>query len=221
MTDSTMGKRKRTGKTEAGQAQPALAEGRTRWIAGLRHPAAHAAALALLGLGAYWRSLRNLFASDDLYQLFGNPLVRDWRNVWTLFTQSVWAFLPDMPTNYYRPLHLVIYAGVYWFFGYAPYSYHLLMVLAHAAATVLIYLLARKALGDWRGALLAGALFAVHPIHSEAVMWVASVPDLFMTVFVLGGLYLFARADGHPGPGSIVGIVLLYLAALLTKETAR
>lgn len=207
-----MSKRRKEGR----KAQAGLAPLSIPFV---RRPGVHIAALVLLAIGIYAGSLGNGFVSDDTPQIVKNPVIRDWGRVPEMFTHSVWAFEGPVRDNYYRPIHFLLYAVVYHLFGPEPGAYHLLAVLLHAAATVLVYLLARKCLAGWQAAFLAGALFAVHPIHSEAVVWAASVPDLAMTVFVLVAVHLFLRHNASPGIPAGGAIALLYLGAMLSKET--
>jgi len=86
---------------------------------------------------------------------------------------------------------------------------------------VLLYRLARRLFGagllaaPW----IAAAIFAVHPIHTEAVNWIAALPDVLVTTFALAGLSAFAAQECAPNAWEVAVHVGLYLAALLTKET--
>jgi hypothetical protein len=92
------------------------------------------------------------------------------------------------------------------------------MLLLHAANTALVYALARRQLAPG-AAWIAGALFAVHPIHTEAVDWIAALPDVLLTSLTLGGMLAFVRQNGAPNRLQSAGHCGLYLLALLTKET--
>jgi len=67
----------------------------------------------------------------------------------------------------YRPLTALTLAANWSASGGAPWLFHATNALMHAAASVLVFLLGRRLLK--RGALAAGLLFAVHPVHVEAV----------------------------------------------------
>jgi tetratricopeptide (TPR) repeat protein len=106
--------------------------------------------------------------------------------------------------------------------GLAPAGYHLVNVALHAANAVLLSLaLSRLKLP---GAWLAGALFAVHPVHVESVAWVTERKNVLSTFFyLLAGLQflrffrLESREDGH-GRVRTWGLgAALFLAALLSK----
>lgn len=179
-----------------------------------------AAALAALAAAVYANSLANGFVSDDKIQLLQNPLVTSVAQIPRMFGSGVWSILgiPGTPGNYYRPLQFLVYLALYECAGFRAPVFHLFMVLLHALNSVLVFRLARR-LGSGRMALAAGALFAVHPIHTEVVDWVAALPDLMVTTLVLLGVAWRAGEEDPPRGLAIAGHCGLYLAALLTKET--
>ncbi len=175
--------------------------------------------LALLAFAVYANSLSNGFVSDDNFQLLRNPLITDYRRIPDIFLKYVRALGEQQITNYYRPVQMLVYMGLYYVAGFRAFDYHLFMVLIHVANTLLIYSLARHFLKNVPAALVAGALFAVHPIHTEAVMWVAALPDVLSTMLVLLAVRSFARQEGSPRGLAVAGYFGLCLGALLTKET--
>ena len=148
----------------------------------------------------------------------GNPLVTDWGQIPRIFQHHIWAFAGGQTSNYYRPVQTLVYLVLHSIFGFDPLAFHLFQVLIHAANTLLVYRLARRLLKSAEGALVAGVLFAVHPIHCEAVDWIAVLPDVMLTLVALVALLLFVRFDAPRGPWIAV-LTLLYFLALLVKET--
>jgi len=203
-----MGKRK--------PARPAPAPKRQRFPERLRP----AAVLAVLSIAVYGNSLANGFVSDDKIQLLKNPLVTSVAQIPHIFCSGVWSILgiPGSPGNYYRPLQFLAYLVLYECAGFRAPVFHLFLLLLHAANTVLLYFLVRR-LATGRIALAAGVLFAVHPIHTEVVDWIAALPDLMVTTLSLAGVWWLARAEDVPRGLRIAGHCGLYLAALLIKET--
>ncbi len=176
-----------------------------------------AAALAALAIAVYANSLANGFVGDDQFQLLRNPLVKDAGGIPRLFGLGAWSFL-GITGNYYRPLQFLVYLLIYQCAGFQASAFHLFMVLLHAGNTVLLFLFVRR-WAPGRIAWAAAALFAVHPVHTEPVDWVAALPDLMLTAFVLTGLLLFARQHGAPRGLRILAHCGIYLLALWTKET--
>ncbi len=174
--------------------------------------------LVALAFGVYANALGNGFVSDDNSQLLANPLVTNWRLFFQIFLHNNWAFTGQQISNYYRPIQAAFYLLLYYAFGFNAFIFHLVMVLIHVANTLLIYRLARRWLPSDRAALVAGILFAVHPIHSEAVVWIAVLPDVLLTFVALTALGLFVRWEAAPRRGQIAVLAALYFLALLTKE---
>jgi len=178
------------------------------------------ATLVLIAVAVYANSLSNGFITDDKLQLLGNPLVTDIHKLPQVFGSGVWSFL-GYRGNYYRPVQFLVYALLYGVFGPHALGFHCVMVALHAANTALVYALARRLLSQSLpgAAWISAALFAVHPIHTEAVDWIAALPDVLLTTLSLGGLFAFVRQNGAPNRLQAAGHCGLYLLALLTKET--
>lgn len=188
------------------------------------------AVVALAAVTAYINGIQNGFVYDDSVQVVKNYWITSPSYIWDIFTSGVWGF-NRMPTNYYRPLMHVSYMAVYQAAGLKPAAFHALNVLVHAGASVMVYAVTRLLLEDKVGsgfrtcfpALSAGLIFAVHPIHTEAVDWVAGLPDLLMALFCLLSLYFYISARREPGrarqwyrPVSLVSFML----AAFSKEPA-
>jgi len=176
--------------------------------------------LGLLAFAVYANSLSNGFITDDQFQFLNNPVVTGAQRLSAVFGEGVWGFL-GYRGNYFRPLQFAIYGLLYRAFGPSALAVHLLMVLLHAANTVLVYSLVRRLLAGCLSSApwIAAAIFAVHPIHTEAVNWAAALPDVLVTTFVLTGLCAFAAQQAAPNGWQAAAHCSFFLAALLTKET--
>jgi protein O-mannosyl-transferase len=177
-------------------------------------------ALASLAFAAYANSLLNGFITDDQFQILNNPVVTGAQSIGSAFGSGVWAFL-GYRGNYYRPLQFLIYGLIYRAFGPNAMAFHLLMVVLHAVNTALVYSLARRLLSERAraAAWIAAALFALHPIHTEAVNWIAALPDVLVTTLVLAGMLAFVAQEAAPNAWQALAHCAIYFAALLTKET--
>jgi hypothetical protein len=139
-----------------------------------------AACAVIVHVGALW----NRFAMDDVPIVVTNPLVGHVSGIWRAFAAPYWS--PDMGGHLYRPLTIAAFAvdrvvdGAVWF--------HAVNLLWHAGAAVAITALVRR----WTStaaALGAGLLFAVHPVHVEAVANVVGRAELMATLFALLAVY--------------------------------
>ena len=128
-------------------------------------------AIVLLTLGAYWTTLSSSFHFDD-YALFADPHVTAPDGWWRVFrpAQS-------------RPLTYFTFWVNYQLGGGSPRGYHVVSLAIHLAAV----------LAAWRvfgplgqlGATLATAIFALHPLQSEAVAYAFARATLLATLFCL------------------------------------
>jgi hypothetical protein len=158
-------------------------------------------------------SLANGFAYDDLPLVVENGRITTLLPPWAYFTQSYWP-----AGGLYRPLTVWLLALQWQLGGGAPWIFHATNVALHAVATGLVYLLARRLMAPaW--AAVAAALFAVHPVHVEAVANVVGISELLCSAFVLAAvlLALHGMRSGFT-PGIRLAVIGCGLAAAVSKE---
>jgi len=175
--------------------------------------------VALLALAAYATAIPNGFAQDDGRLIEGNPLIRSLENLPALFATDLFngAYPAAM---YYRPLVVASFALEYAVAGPTPFLHHLTNVLLHALICVLVYALAKRLFASQSLALVAAGLFAVHPVHTEAVAAISGRGDLLGAGFMLAAALLYAKQPGRIAPGRLFGILSCITAALLSKESS-
>lgn len=140
--------------------------------------------LLLLSFAAYLNSLGDGFIYDDQFQVVANPYAHSFHYLGKIFGGTVWTFQgAGGISNYYRPLMSLAYLACYKLFGPIPFGFHLLNVTLNAGVVLLLYAVTRKLFGDRFLALAAAGLFALHPIHTESVSWIAGVTDLELSFF--------------------------------------
>ena len=169
-----------------------------------RTPNLAATAAAAVTLAALWPALQVTFLSDDFI------LIRQAQ----AFTAS--TLLPLFTTaggdGFFRPLGYLSFDLNGIFAGTDPRSWHLSALLLHAVNAGLVALLAARFGASNLSAFLAGALFALHGTHLEAVVWIAGRFDLLAVLFTLAALLFFGR--------NTAAAMLCTLAALWSKEAA-
>jgi protein O-mannosyl-transferase len=178
------------------------------------------AVLILLAVLCYGNSLFNAFVYDDEQQILQNPYVKSWHYLPQIFTTTVWSFVGAAgTTNYYRPLMTFTFLVLWQAFKDIPFGFHLFNVTLNAAVVVLVFAAGRRLFRDRRVAWVAAALFAVHPVHTEVVDWIASVPELEVTFFVLLTFWCFTQLDKSSVKFQIATVASFALA-VLCKEPA-
>lgn len=179
-------------------------------------PLVWAVAAAAVAAVVYANSLGNQLVYDDLGVIVANRAVRDpgdWRTI--VFSHSWFA----APSREHRPLTTWTFALDYAAHGLAPLGYHLGNVVAHAAVTALVVPVALAVGTPLPAAGLGALLFAVHPIHTEAVASVVGRAELLAAALGLVTLLLARRLDGTPRPAAVVAATAAtYALAIASKE---
>lgn len=190
-------------------------------------PSRHAEALAILAalvLMAYANSFSGGFVVD------GRPLILESARVHSvtghhlkeiLFHGYTW---PAFDSGLYRPFTTLSYLVNYAILGDAdqPVGYHWTNCLLHAANAFLAYLLALRLVRQYQPALFAAALWAMHPICTEAVTNIAGRPEELATFGVLGALLLYVYAGEESGRRRLlrrIAIVAAATVAVFSKES--
>lgn len=168
---------------------------------------------------AFTNSLDNGFAYDDV------QIIQENSGIQSLETLPEAVMSPYWPGDYgrglglWRPLTTGIFGLEWALWGDVPVGFHLVNVLLHAGVTALAVLLLGQIL-PVAGAFLAGLLFAVHPVHVEAVANVVGMAELLSAFLFLLACLVIQRGGHRLSPGRLLAVLLLYALAFLTKESA-
>lgn len=182
--------------------------------------------IAVAAISVYAFSLNGNFVYDDSRQILENPLIQNSGLYLKALTSDVWAFKGDgsiAASNYWRPTFTALNIVCFGVFGASPFGWHLVNLVLHVGVCLLGFIFLRRiGLGPVT-ACLASVFFAVHPVHTESVAWVAGSPDLLLGIGVLGSL-IFANREfcsgGKPSYGNIAASLVLFAFALGSKEVA-
>ena len=144
-----------------------------------------AAALVLAVLFVYQPAWHGGFIWDDDAHVT-RPELRSWHGLY-----RIWFDL-GATQQYYPLLH-----SAFWLehklWGDATLGYHLVNILLHATAAVLVALILRRLAIP--GAYLAAAIFALHPVQVESVAWITELKNTLSAVFYLGAMLVYLRFD--------------------------
>jgi protein O-mannosyl-transferase len=210
---------KATAKTKrAESSKPST--GRRSW-----YQRAHDARLPLILCGLafliYSRSLFCDFVRDDFPQIVNNRQVQSWEYLPQLLTSNLWSQVRNDLVHYYRPLFSVWMLLVHTCGELTPWFWHLSSILLHLVATWLVFSFCRRLTGSGVGAVAGAAIFAVHPIHVDAVTWISASCEVLFTIFVLVAMLSLLPKDNDPNSAPRVWLsALCFTAGLFAKETA-
>ena len=167
-------------------------------------------------LTVYARSLGNAPVWDDALLVVENPNLRTLGGLRNLLTTDLWTSsgLAE-PSSYYRPFTMLTY-WITTIAGGSVAALRLGNVVLHAVNAVLLALLARRAANvGWVAAGLVALVWALAPVCSEPVLWIAGRFDLPVVTFALLAL-LASRMQGRLGLPLTLSSVA---AGLLSKES--
>jgi hypothetical protein len=169
---------------------------------------------------AYFPALTGSFIWDDQEYVTKPEL----RTVSGLY--RIW-FDPPPKTQYYPLLY-----SVFWLqhklWGDSSIGYHIVNLALHLLVVILAYAVFIKL--DIPGALLAAAIFALHPVHVETVAWISEQKNTLSGVFYLSAMLLYLELDARRDPETAKGkpssswkwfyfaSLILYLLAILSKS---
>ena len=189
------------------------------WQSPIRHLRAAALLSAAVAVLVSANTLWNEFAYDDLPIIADNAKVHDLAGLPAALVEPYWPNEYGKELGLWRPVTTASFAVQWTLWGGAPVGFHLVNVLLNAAATALVVVLLSH-LMPLGVAFLAGLLFAVHPIHTEAVANVVGMAEILSTVLYLGACILVLRNPGRMPWPKLVATWAMFGLACLTKESA-
>lgn len=167
--------------------------------------------LAVLGHTVALR--RTEYTIDDVELVQNDPrlVVSGWGDVETLVTTSYWGDLfPG--ERLWRPVVRASLGLDRTLLGHDPDVYHRTNVALHALTTALVLAFVARLVPGRRGPLLAACVFALHPVHAEAVAGIVGRAEVLALLFALSGLHLHLWARRSAG---VVGALLRAVPAAL------
>lgn len=168
----------------------------------------------------YANSLWNEFVWDDYAGIVTNTYVHNF-DFLNFFSESLTGGA-NAPTTFWRPLILVVFSGLWNFFGDFVVPYHLVNILLQSANACLFFILLLSIFQRRVPAFLAALVFAIHPLNTEAITYISGIGDPLSVFFMLIGANFFVRALQNPQKQKLflLGTAFVFICALLSKESA-
>ncbi|CAG1064607.1 hypothetical protein BAC1_00168 [uncultured bacterium] len=155
----------------------------------------------ILNCGYIWDDERHVLMDSSLWGLAGL-----WK-IW--FSKEMQQYYPLIYSSFWLESNL---------WGLNPAMSHLINAAIHALNAFLLYAVLKHL--NIRGALFAGLIFALHPVHVESVAWISERKNVLSGLFYLLSLYTFLKSEDRPGKGLYVISLVLFIMALLCKTVA-
>lgn len=196
--------------------------------------------ITILSFALYLVALQNDFVIDDKTQLLGNPWIKDFSYAWKFLFSGVWDYLQSdtAVTNYYRPLHMLIFMVEWHIFGPVAWGWHLVCILFHTTNAILVFLIFSEFFKENKGgtpdveykkgvglkphtlALMGALIFTATPVNTESVAWISAIPEESFVLFSLLSFYLYIINHSNMRSVSYIFSVAAFFLATLSKETA-
>jgi tetratricopeptide (TPR) repeat protein len=148
----------------------------------------------------------NLYIADNVHVTSGLR----WETV-------KWSFTTFAEGNWH-PLTWLSHAADVQFYGLNPAGHHETNLILHALNVVLLFWVLQQATGYIGRSAMVAALFALHPINVETVVWVAERKNLLSMTFFLLALGAYRRYALKPGAGRYILVALLFALGLMAKS---
>lgn len=182
------------------------------------------AMVALIAFGVFYNSRNNQFVLDDHGIIKSNKITKNgigMDNIKTIFTTSHRkGDVSDLEHSLYRPVAKLIFAAEYQWGDGKPEYFHawniFYMILCSVLLYWLLYLATKK---NWVLSLAIAGLFAVHPIHSEAVANIKSLDEVLGAIGVLGALISFHYYTKNNNPLLLALALISYTLGIFSKES--
>ena len=192
--------------------------------------------VALVGAIVYLNALGNGFALDDTHIVVENVEIHALSSLPGALASPYWPGPDGRALGLWRPVTTGLLGLVWSVSGGSPFAFHVLNLLLHATVSGLVALLLAGFM-PLRAATLAGLVFAVHPVHVEAVANIVGLGEVLSAALFVGACLVYGRgspAGDHarepetrpprsfhvPGPARTVVLAALYAGAVLAKEGA-
>ena len=184
----------------------------------LRDIRAAALLVGLLATLVYANSLANQFAYDDLHIVVENEAIQSLETLPDALTRPYWPTGFGRELGLWRPVTTGLLGLMHVASGGSPLPFHVVNVASHAAASVLVLLLC-AALMPLLPSLVAGLVFAVHPVHVEAVANVVGIAEVLSGLAILAACLVHVRGPARSGWPRALAIGGLYAVAFGAKES--
>ncbi|MEW6074991.1 MAG: tetratricopeptide repeat protein [Candidatus Omnitrophota bacterium] len=175
------------------------------------------ACLAIIGFSIYGNSLHNYFVWDDYFLVRNNDHIKDRSFLGNIFAEDVGTG-SGKKIGFWRPLQMCSYMLNYSFSGLRVESYHLVNIALHVLVAYAFYWCTLLLFGNTLLSFVASLLFLTHPVHTEAVTYIAARSDPLAALFLLLSCIAYLRYTRRPGFLSYLFMCFSFILALLSRE---
>ena len=172
--------------------------------------------IGILAFVSFINTFQNSLIWDDIGRIVENGYIRRLDNLSLLFSSKYLSYFYETT---YRPLYTLTLFLNYHFFKLNVYGWRIFNIFLHGLNTILIYFLIRYIFKNKTISSITALIFAVHPIHTEAINCVVYRTELLACLFFMGSFFLYLKSI-RIGKGFYLLSLFIFILALSSKETA-
>lgn len=168
----------------------------------------------------YSNTLKNSFVWDDISIIVNNKWIRTPLNFFKFFylKDTVSEDTRQKP-KIYRPLTTFSYSIDYFLWKLSSFGYHLSNLIFHSLTVIVVYLLSEKFFEKKIISFISASIFALHPVHTEAVSWIKGRADVIACMFgLLAFLFYIVYLDKKKISFYVMSLISFTLS-LFSKES--
>ncbi|HLF18227.1 MAG TPA: tetratricopeptide repeat protein [Candidatus Omnitrophota bacterium] len=179
--------------------------------------------LAVLSIvGLVFLSYSNTFQSpmlwDDINLVKNNPDVKSWNTVAKALRENLGYGVVQQKSSSYRPLQSLTYIIDHTIWKENAFGFHLTNTILHALVALGVFWLIQTLFKDFFLSATTALVYAVHPIHTEAVTYISGRADPLSTVFLLSAYACYVQYAQRPRWWLLPFMSLSFIAALGSRE---
>jgi len=159
--------------------------------------------------------MANFINLDDFVMVTENP------DITSLSFSNIKHIFSSFQYKLYHPIVTLSYAIEYFFCKTNPYLYHVDNILLHILNTLILFFIINKISKNFFVSYIVAMLFAIHPVHVEAVAWVTARKDtLYSFFFLLSILFYIETYDSKHTKKLLFLSLVCFLLSCLSKPMA-
>ena len=172
--------------------------------------------LAYITVFAFYPAITADFVNlDDFVMVTENP------DITSLSFSNVKHIFSSFQYKLYHPIVTLSYAVEYCFCKFEPYLYHIDNIFLHILNAFLLFFIIKKLSKSFFVAYIVAILFAIHPIHVEAVAWITARKDTLYSFFFLLSILCYIKTyDGKYKTSLFVLSLISFILSCLSKPMA-
>lgn len=179
----------------------------------IAHPVWASLALLILTMAAYSSVVSLDFVTfDDPQYILDNPQV----NQGLTWSGAKWAFTTGHASNWHPVTWLSHMLDVE-LFGLNAGMHHAMNLLIHIINTLLLFMFLQRITGATGRSALVAALFSLHPLHVESVVWISERKDVLSTLFFILTLWAYSAYVNKPALSRYLAVFVLLALGLMSK----